>query len=265
MVSATTIICILFSMFFSVALPLVMAIVIKKKFNTSLKPFLAGCLIWFVFAMVLEQIMHSIVLGSGVGNFIQNNIWLYGLYGGLAAGIFEEVGRFVAIKFMLKNTYSNKYNAVMYGAGHGGFEAFFLLGTAMLNNLIYSICVNTGTLDLLTAPLTGEQKEAFEQVINSLIVSKPYVFLVGDFERISAVILHIGLSLLVWSAVVYGKKIMFFLAIFFHFLVDALTVIINGYIGNVFILEGIIFVMAAVITFLSVCIWKKAADENLTV
>ena len=34
----------------------------------------------------MEQLFHGLVLFSGIGAVIQGNIWLYGLYGGLAAG-----------------------------------------------------------------------------------------------------------------------------------------------------------------------------------
>ena len=52
--------------------------------------------------MVLERIFHFLVLQSGAGTVIQGNIWLYALYGGLAAGIFEETGRFLAFRFVLR-------------------------------------------------------------------------------------------------------------------------------------------------------------------
>lgn len=260
MVSETSIFLIIFSMVFSLILPVTMAVIIRKNFKTPLKPFLAGCVAWFVSAAVLEQALHSFVLSTSVGVTIQNNIWLYGIYAGLAAGVFEETGRFVVMKLMLKDSYSNRYNAIMFGAGHGGIEAFFVLGSGMLNNLIYAVSINTGSMGLMTENLTDEQKAAFEQVTDSLINTKPYEFLLGDFERISAVILHIALSLLVWCAVVYGKKVLFPAAIFLHLFVDAATVIINGYGVNTFVLEAMIFVMSVAALGFALRLWKNAAD-----
>lgn len=60
-----------------------------------------------LFAMVLEQIVHSIVLGSPAGIVIRNHLWLYALYGSLMAGLFEETGRFLAMRYVLKKEHGN--------------------------------------------------------------------------------------------------------------------------------------------------------------
>ena len=50
---------------------------------------------------------------------LTGNIWFYALYGGIAAGVFEETGRFTAMKFWMKKSLS-KESSFMYGVGHGG-------------------------------------------------------------------------------------------------------------------------------------------------
>lgn len=66
-----------------------------------------GCGIFVGFAMILEQICHAIVL-TVTGDVIRDNIWLYAIYGGLAAALFEECGRWIAMKFCLKNILPGK-------------------------------------------------------------------------------------------------------------------------------------------------------------
>ena len=110
------------------------------------RDFWVGGVTFFLFAMVLEQILHTLVLRSPLGQVLQSNIWLYGLYGGLAAGIFEEVGRFLAFKLVLRNR-RERITALSYGVGHGGMEAFLLLAVTYLNNLyLFSVLSNGGTL-----------------------------------------------------------------------------------------------------------------------
>ena len=46
---------------------------------------------------------------------------LYAVYGGLMAALFEETGRYSAMRFLVKPM--DFPNAFMYGAGHGGVEA----------------------------------------------------------------------------------------------------------------------------------------------
>ena len=261
MVSGLSIGLIIFGIVFAIAIPTILAIVFKVKYKSSLKVFFIGCAVWFVFAMILEQILHTLVLLSPAGKAIQNNIWLYGIYAGLAAAVFEETGRFLAMKFLLKKYYDNFHNALMYGAGHGGFEAMFLLGLGMLNNLIYALMINAGQIETLLEPLGAKQKETMQQAIDGLISTPAYMFLLGDFERVFAVILHISFSVLVWIAVVKGKKSCLWMAFVFHFVVDAVTVIVSGNGVPAWALEIIVFVMAVLTAVFANKMWKKNLKE----
>ena len=90
MVSRLSIVMIIVNMILGVLIPVVLMVSFKKKYKASIKSFLVGCATMLFFAMVLEQLVHSVVLGSAVGAVIQGNIWLYALYASLMAGLFEE-------------------------------------------------------------------------------------------------------------------------------------------------------------------------------
>ena len=67
--------------------------------------FLIGAGTFILFAFVLENLFHALVLlvlFPNAETVIRGNIWLYGLYGGLAAGLFEETGRLLAFRFVLR-------------------------------------------------------------------------------------------------------------------------------------------------------------------
>ena len=66
------------------------------------RDFLVGAGTFFLFAMVLESLVHQVVLTGPLGSAIQGNIWIFGLYSGLMAGLFEEAGRFTAFKLVLR-------------------------------------------------------------------------------------------------------------------------------------------------------------------
>ena len=153
MVSNLSIVFIIINMILGIIIPTVLLVYFKKKYKASIKSFLVGCAVMFVFAMVLEQIVHSVVLGSPVCFKLQNHLSLYALYGSLMAGLFEETGRLLAMRYVLKKDIDNNHNALMYGAGHGGFEMCMVLTIGMLNNLIYSIMINAGQTQALMAPL----------------------------------------------------------------------------------------------------------------
>ena len=85
-----------FTLLVSFGVPLLLLWLIRRKTKADITSFFIGTVTFIVFALILEQILHTIVKFT-TGEIISGNIWLYGLYGGLAAGLFEETGRLVAM------------------------------------------------------------------------------------------------------------------------------------------------------------------------
>ena len=134
-----------------IAVPLAMYLFFRKKYACGRLPFFVGCAVMLVFAFGLEQLAHSLVFNSSLGLYLTLDPWLYALYGGFMAGLFEETGRYAAFRALRKKYGDNDRNALMYGAGHGGFEMFVILSISMVNNLVYSVLLNTGNTAALTA------------------------------------------------------------------------------------------------------------------
>lgn len=218
-----------FSLLVAWGLPVALCILIRKKLRADLISFFLGCGTFFLFALFLEQLLHAVVLlrlGS-VSEALKNSIWLYALYGGLAAGIFEETGRFLCMKFLMKKNLT-KENAVMYGAGHGGFEAVLILGMASVNNLISSVLINSGAFAAALAE--GVDTQQALEAVSPLATLPAWQFFLGGLERILALALHIGLSLLVFQAVKNRRKwYLYPAAILLHALVNAVVVIIANH------------------------------------
>lgn len=256
-VGAGTFVGIIFSLCISIALPVVLLIVVHKKTKAGMAMAVIGAATFFLFAMVLEQILHAVVLGVG-GERITGNIWIYGLYGGLAAGLFEEVGRFVAMRFAMKKQL-NLPNALMYGVGHGGIEAILIVGLASVSNLVTSIMINAGTLEASLGALDQATKEDTLTQLSALWTTPSYQFFLSGIERIVAVTLHIALSVLVFQAVKLGKKRYWFLAFAIHAGVDFATVIAANYL-NLVLVEVMLAVLVAGVVALTVSLCRKNWD-----
>ena len=126
---------------FTVLFPLGLGLVFWRKCGGRWQFFLLGCVIFPLFALTLEGSINRAVLYGPIGSAITGNLWLYALFGGAMAGIFEECGRWAA--FRLTRRWSRgPEDALMYGAGHGGIEAALLAGSMMLNNLLVSVALN---------------------------------------------------------------------------------------------------------------------------
>ena len=256
-VGAGTFAGIIFSLCISIALPVVLLIVVHKKTKARMAMAVIGAATFFLFAMVLEQILHAVVLGVG-GERITGNIWIYGLYGGLAAGLFEEVGRFVAMRFAMKKQLDLP-NALMYGVGHGGIEAILIVGLASVSNLVTSIMINAGTLEASLGALDQATKEATLTQLSALWTTPSYQFFLSGIERIVAVTLHIALSVLVFQAVKLGKKRYWFLAFAIHVGVDFATVIAANYL-NLVLVEVMLAVLVAGVVALTISLCRKNWD-----
>ena len=74
---------------FTVVLPLGLGLWFRRRTGGRWRFFLLGAVIFPLFALVLEGSINRAVLYGPLGAELSGNLWLYGLYGGLTAGIFE--------------------------------------------------------------------------------------------------------------------------------------------------------------------------------
>ena len=257
-VSVTVMVCMAVSMVVSVLIPLFFFWYFRKKKKADILPFFIGCAVFVLFALVLEQILHTVVLLlSPAGQVIQENTVLLGIYGGLMAGLFEETGRFLAFRTVLKKYCGKDENALMYGAGHGGAESVLLLGVTMISNLVLSVMINSGQTELLLAGLEGETKRQMETALSALSTVAAGDILLSGVERLAAVTLHIALSVLVWFAVKQkGKWYLYPLAILIHALVDFTAVLFKDAMPAA-LLELLVVVMSAAAAGLAFYMWRK--------
>lgn len=214
----TTTLAIIAAGLLTILLPLGIMLFLRRRGGRWMT-FLAGTGTFVLFALLLEPLLHSIVLRSGAGTAIRENILLYALYGGLAAGVFEETGRLFAFRFVLRDR-RERVTALSYGIGHGGCEAFLLLGVTMLNNIAVVLMLKNG------ASLPPE----LEGAVQTLAAVPAATFLWGGFERLSAMVFHMAASVLVFTAAARsGKRRLFPLAIVLHLVLDMAAVVSNAY------------------------------------
>ncbi len=227
-------------------LPIILMIVWKKKTGSKLKPFIVGAVTFFLFAVVLKLVPAYFLFyaDNPAAKAINNNIWLYYLTAGILAGIFEETGRYTAYKTVLKNS-TNKITAISYGIGHGGFESIYL-AYSILIMLILGIIVNSGGIGQITDGLEGEQLETALSQLREYSQITFSMSLLGIWERITTMILHICLSVFVFTAA-HQKKYFFLFsaAILIHTLVDFSVVLTK--LAPPIIFEVILFIFSVLL------------------
>lgn len=239
----------------SFLIPIITFIIIKKKTKASASNVVVGALTFVFFALMLEPILHNIVLNK-FGDTFNNNIYLYGLYGGLAAATFEEVGRFLAMKFLINKNLS-KENSLMYGIGHGGIEAILLGGVTYISNMAVCLMINNGTFQSSLNALDEISKTEAINQLSALWTTPSSHFYLAGLERIMAFVLQICLSYLVYKAIKEKNYIYFGYAFLIHFLVDAIIVVLASKISLV-IVEAILAIAVICIAFFT---YKKYKEE----
>ena len=242
-VSTASLVGMVFSFIISLGAPIVLFILARKKLKASGLTFVIGAAVFVVFALILESLLHSFVL-TATGTLLTNNIVLYGLYGGLAAALFEETGRLIAMKFYMKKTL-NRENAVMYGIGHGGIEAILLIGLTYISNLLSSLMINSGAFQASLDLLDDVTKQTTLEQLKVLWETPAWQFYMAGVERAIAITLQIALSVIVYKAVATKNRTYWFTAFAIHFAVDFATVVIMGFGAPVWLVE--ILLLAAVV------------------
>ena len=219
---------------YSIALPVGLMIWWKKKTGEKLWCFIAGALCFTLFAMGLEQILHSVCLVSEnpVSAFLMASPAAYTLYAGLAAGLFEETGRLFGFRVLLKQQ-REKACPVAYGIGHGGVEVFLVLGVSYLMLLLVKAGVSLG------------DAETTATMLQAADATQPGTVCIAMFERLSALMAHIGLSMLVFLAArEKGKGWLYPVAILLHALMDTSAALYQfGVIRSLWVVEGSAFVL----------------------
>ena len=187
---------------FSLVLPTGLLIWWRRTRRAKLTPFFVGAAVFVLFALVLEPMAHRFFLlsDSGVARAINANPYLYMLYGGLAAGLFEETGRYVAFRWLLtKKRFPERDTAVTYGIGHGGIEAILVVGATYATYLLAANYLGRGNEPAALA-MVGGSAEALAALRGTLASITPGTVVLGMLERVAAVILHIALSCFVFLA-----------------------------------------------------------------
>jgi len=252
-VGTFSIISMIISAALSILVPIALIIIlgIRKKLNW--KAMLLGSGLFLLFVMILERLMHWAVLGPDpAASALYRNKWLYMLYAGFAAGIFEETARLLGFRFILRVSENESIDTgISYGLGHGGIESILIVGISTVTNISMAYMHNSGALNSMYAALPEAERESLSEYIKLLVTTPPYEFLMSGFERVVALVLQISMSLFVLKAVSQKKWQYFLFAILLHAGVDIIAVHYSlGMITNLFLLEGILAVIA--VTFAAV-------------
>ena len=195
----------------------------KHREQTKISWLIAGAAGFVISARMLEVGVHyfCIVADNPVSRFINGNTAAFVLYGITMAGIFEECGRLIILKYILKKDRTRE-NAVIYGIGHGGIEILTVLLPAMILYLAIAVMFFQGDMEaaLKTLNITEETAAAVLPSVQAAAAFDYAMMAMNVMERLLAMLIHIGLTVIVYYGVVNAKKLCLPAAILLHMLAD---------------------------------------------
>lgn len=115
-----------------------------------------------------------------------------------------------------------------------------------INNIIYSVMINNGTFQTLTAKLSAQQGQ---QILSAMLAVKPEAVYLGVLERVFAVTFHIFASILIFKGVNEHKVHYYFFAIAAHTAFNIGGVMLTKYV-NIWVGEGFMLVVSTAALFL---------------
>ena len=241
-----------------IIIPVILFIVWKIKTHEKVLPVIIGAATWFLFAIILKLAPAYFLLQADnpIAKTISGNIWYTMILAGVLAGVFEETGRFIAFKTVLRK-YEHRRSSISYGIGHGGFESIYI-GVQLLMFPIMGIMINSGMGDQITTGMDEAMKAtALAQIEGYASLTIPECLL-GVFERIPSIVTHIAFSVLVFAAAREKKYVFLYpVAILIHAFVDFSTVFYQAGMIPMWGAELIITGFAAATAYFAWKIYRK--------
>jgi uncharacterized membrane protein YhfC len=208
---------------FDIVYPLALGVLARWRLGISWRYFGYGALIFVLFQLI-SRVPLTLAIQSLIAPQLQaSRAALIGwvAISALTAGLFEELGRYIGYRWLMKREEKTWTKGVMYGLGHGGIESMLLVAGLLALTLIQVLAL--ARADLSTLPLTPEQRTLAEQQLAAIAAQPAWVPLLGAWERMWTIPLHVALSVVVLQVFRRGSLRWLWLAILAHALVDLLA------------------------------------------
>lgn len=180
---------------FAILYPLVLVEVLRRRLGAGWKYAAFGALIFFVFQVVTRIPLVALITPRVTpllkSSLLASVIWLLVL--AITAGMFEEIGRYVGYRVLMRREQKTWEKAVLYGVGHGGLESILLVGLSLIGTLISFFVLSS--INLANLPVA--RRAPLLQQYAAQAAQPGWLPLLGLWERLWTLPVHIALSVIV--------------------------------------------------------------------
>jgi len=208
------------AVFVDITAPLALAVLIARRYHARWLYWLYGLLVFLLFQGITRvPVMVFVQTRPPVREALKEPVWFWPflLFAAATAGLFEEGGRWLAFRFVIPREERRWRTSLMLGAGHGGLESI-AVGLAALATLVAYLVVT-----LVPAETFSGYAEQIDQAKKYFAGVPSWVPLLGGWERLGALAIQVGLSVMVLQAFLRGPRWWWY-ALAAHTIVDFTTV-----------------------------------------
>lgn len=235
------------------------------KGELKFKYLLMGAIGFIVSARVLESGVHMfcIVLDTPVSRFINGSILAYVLYGITMAGVFEECGRHIVLKYIMKRDKTPE-NAVLYGIGHGGIEVWAVVLPTIVTQLTIAMMFSAGDIPAALSALNITEETAAAALPTVLGAAQfgPDMLVLTTVERIITMLVHTALTVIVFYGIWENKKGYLPMAIALHMVVDTFAALYQCGVVPLWLCEVWAAVWTVVIVYIAVKLYRRMKENK---
>ena len=211
--------------------------------------------------------MHyfCIIADNPVSRFINGNTAAFVLYGITMAGVFEECGRHIVLKYIMKKNRTRE-NAVLYGIGHGGIEILAVILPLMITYLAVAVLFSRGDTEnaLMALNITEETAAAALPSVQAAAVFNYAMMAMNVIERLFALLFHTGLTVIVYYGVINADKVCLPMAILLHMLMDTFPAMYQRGLVPLWAVEVWAAACTAAVVLIAVKLYKQLAGHYNT-
>lgn len=231
------------------AMPILLGIYLTRRFHLGWRLWLIGAA-GFIISQVLHIPFLSLANKFFAGSILAGRsdsfkLAFNAIYLGLAAGLFEEITRYLVMRWWAKGQRSWR-SGVMLGAGHGGAEAF-ILGALVFYGFIQMVAYRNADLSKL---VPASQLALAQQQVTAYWTATWYDSMLGAVERFFTIPVQICFGVMVMQVFTRRSFLWLGFAILWHAVIDGTVVYLSGILGTLpaknYILEGIVAVFCLI-------------------
>lgn len=238
---------------FEILLPIAVGLWVWWKYRVRWTLFALGALA-FAASQLFTRIPLVVVLQNVLKESLKDPtvmwIWIAGL--ALTAGLFEETARYLCFRYAMKGEL-NWRNAVALGTGHGGLESAVLVGLSVLSSVVFAVMLSRGLIP--TANLSPEDLAGLEKAKETFIKMRWWEPLLGAYERVVSMAVHISLSVVVLQRFLRKQMGWYWFAVLYHASSNLIAVVVLRQ-------WGALAAEAALTPFLLFSLWMIVRFKN---